>query len=569
MVKRTFCFIVLALALLADLAAQGQERVYVSTDKNAYLAGEDLWCSVYCFDGSAGKYSGLSSVAYLEFHSAQGLEEMIKVPLIDGRGCGRLQIPFDFATGNYSIIAYTKKYGGDSRGAFKGKIVTVFNTITAEKVDKGVEVVENLLQAARVPVAGYGDIGITASADAREGVIPVKISNRGKGVASLNVSVFHYDELERNSRDLRQVSGTLLERKGDFDITGTEEYAGEVIKLKVTPEVWIEGWWKGVYVYMSAKGNEDDLYVGRVDSLGCVTYYTSNMSGDKDLMVEVVDNVALSARKKDAEADNMKYRVEVVEDVYSHQAGEIPVLKISPQMRKALDSRGMRMQIGRRFAADSIFNLMPMRTASYLGAALPLKYNLDDYTRFPTVEDVVREYVAYLRIRTMDGERGFKVVNKDGNDFTWVSKGQVLALLDGVPVRDHNLIINMDPLLIKEIQVYPRQIVLNQFVFDGVVKFNTYKGDMGGLHLGEKFSVIPHRGVQYPLAFLGDGISGNSRYPNYNSTLYWNPVVEIGAGETFGFSCPLPKYKGEFLVVVEGIDSDGEAIYKEIMVSNK
>ena len=174
-----------------------------------------------------------------------------------------------------------------------------------------------------------------------------------------------------------------------------------------------------------------------------------------------------------------------------------------------------------------------------------------------------------MRIRTRDGERGFKVVNKDGNDFTWVSKGQVLALLDGVPVRDHNLIINMDPLLIKEIQVYPRQIVLNQFVFDGVVKFNTYKGDMGGLHLEEKFSVIPHRGVQYPLAFLGDGISGNSRYPNYNSTLYWNPVVEIGAGETFGFSCPLPKYKGEFLVVVEGIDSDGEAIYKEIMVSNK
>jgi hypothetical protein len=320
---------------------------------------------------------------------------------------------------------------------------------------------------------------------------------------------------------------------------------------------------------MSAKGNEDDLYVGRLDSLGCVTYYTSNMSGDKDLMIEVVDNVAVAARMKEGDAGNMRYKVEVVEDLYTHKVEEIPVLKISPQMRKALDARGMRMQISRRFAADSLLNLMPMRTASYLGAALPLKYNLDDYTRFPTVEDVVREYVTYLRIRTMDGVRGFKVVNTDGNDFSWAAKGQALALLDGVPVRDHNRIINMDPLLIKEIQVYPRQIVLNQFVFDGVVKFNTYKGDMGGLHLGEKFSVIPHRGVQYPLAFLGDGISGNSGYPNYNSTLYWNPVVEIGAGETFGFSCPLPKYKGEFLVVVEGIDSDGEAIYKEIMVSNK
>ena len=558
----------MALALFADVAAQGQERVYVSTDKNVYLAGEDLWCSVYCFDGSTGKYSSLSSVAYLEFHSAQGLEDMVKIPLIEGRGCGRLQIPFDFATGNYSIVAYTKKYGGDSKGEFKGKIVTVYNTITAEKVKGGVEVVDKEPETASRMAAGYGDVQLSAAADVEHGAVPVKIENTGKGAVSLNVSVFHYDDLERGAA-VSVAGGTLLDRCGDFELTGVTEYAGEVIKLQVAPEVNYEGWWKGVYVYMSAKGNEDDLYVGRLDSLGCVTYYTSNMSGDKELMIEVVDNVVVAARMKEGDAGNMRYKVEVVEDVYNHQAGEIPVLKISPQMQKTLQTRGTRMQISKRFAADSMFNLMPMRTTSYLGAALPLKYTLDDYTRFPTVEDVVREYVSYLRIRTMDGTRGFKIVNQDGNDFSWANKGQALALLDGVPVRDHNLIINMDPLLIKEIQVYPRQIVLNHFVFDGVVKFNTYKGDMGGLQMGEKFSTAPHKGVQYPLAFLGDGIHGNVGYPNYNSTLYWNPIVEIEAGGTFEFSCPLPKYKGEFLVVVEGVDSDGKSIYKEIIVSNK
>ena len=254
---------------------------------------------------------------------------------------------------------------------------------------------------------------------------------------------------------------------------------------------------------------------------------------------------------------------------YRHIPGEIPVLKLHEGMGKVLQTRNIRMQITRRFDADSLFDLMPMRVSSYLGATQGVRYRLDDYTRFPVMEDVVREYVAYLRVRSVDGKRVLKVVNQDGTDFAWSIKGEALALLDGVPVRDHNRIINMDPLLIKEIQVYPRQIVLNYFVFDGVVKFNTYKGDMGGLQMGGKFSVIPHRGVQYPLAFLGDGISGNSRYPNYNSTLYWNPIVEIGAGEAFEFSCPLPKYKGEFLVVVEGVDSDGKSIYREVMVSNK
>lgn len=568
MVKRSISIVVAVLALLVDITAQGQERVYVSTDKNAYLAGEDLWCSVYCKDGTTGKYSNLSSVAYLEFHSAKGLEETIKVPMIEGRGCGRLQIPFDFATGNYAIIAYTKLHGGDSKGEFKGKVVTVYNTVTAEKVDNYVEVVEQLPDAGNVHVAGYGDVQISARADVQQGVLPVKIANAGKA-ANLNVSVFHYDELEKNSEVLRAASGTLVERRGDFAESGVTEYAGEVITLEVEPLKWSEGWWKGVYVYMSAMGNEDDLYVGRLDSLGRVTYYTSNMSGDKDLMIEVVDNVVVSARALVQENGLQRYKVKVVADKYNHKAGEIPVLKISRQMKSALDDRSMRMQIGKRFAADSLFNLMPMRTSSYLGAALPLKYNLDDYTRFPTVEDVVREYVTYLRIRTMDGVRGFKVVNQDGNDFLWASKGQALALLDGVPVRDHNLIINMDPLLIKEIQVYPRQIVLNHFVFDGVVKFNTYKGDMGGLKMGENFSTAPHSGVQYPLAFLGDGISENKRYPNYNSTLYWNPLVEVGEGETFEFSCPLPKYRGEFKIVVEGLDENGNAIYKETIVSCK
>ena len=566
MVKGSKSFIVAVLALLVNIVAQGQERVYVSTDKNAYLAGEDLWCSVYCQDGNTGKYSNLSSVAYLEFHSAQGVEDLIKIPLVEGRGCGRLQIPFDFATGNYSIVAYTKLHGGDSKGDFSGKVVTVYNTVTAEKVDRAVEIVEQLPDAVAVP-AGYGDVMIGAKADLQKGVLPVKITNTGMVEASINVSVFHYDELEKNSEGLRSASGTLLERKGDFAETGVTDFAGEVITLEVEPLQWSKDWWKGVYVYMSAKGNEDDLYVGRIDSLGRVTYYTNNMSGDKDLMIEVVDNVAVSARFSGQEGVMQKYKVKVLENKYNHKAGEIPVLKISRKMRGTLDKRSMRMQIGKRFAADSIFNLMPMRTSSYLGAALPLKYNLDDYTRFPTVDDVVREYVSYLRIRTMDGVRGFKVVNQDGNDFSWASKGQALALLDGVPVRDHNMIINMDPLLIKEIQVYPRQIVLNHFVFDGVVKFNTYKGDMGGLKMGENFSIVPHSGVQYPLAFLGDGILENLCYPNYNSTLYWNPLVEVREGETFEFSCPLPKYRGEFKIVVEGIDGAGNGIYKEAVVS--
>ena len=76
MIKMERIYRVLALALCAvslAFAANAQERVYVSTDKECYLAGENMWISVYCLDDAAGGYSQLSKVAYLVFYNKEGL----------------------------------------------------------------------------------------------------------------------------------------------------------------------------------------------------------------------------------------------------------------------------------------------------------------------------------------------------------------------------------------------------------------------------------------------------------------------------------------------------------------
>ena len=142
-------------------------------------------------------------------------------------------------------------------------------------------------------------------------------------------------------------------------------------------------------------------------------------------------------------------------------------------MKDALWERGMRMQIAKRFEGEVKFDLMDMRNNSFYGAVEPVVFNLDDYTRFPLMTEVVREYVTNLRIRKEDGKRVFKILWEAADGNYKVSKGNVLVLLDGVPMEDHSAIIDMDPLLVKQIVIYPRKFVLNYFVFDGIVKFNT------------------------------------------------------------------------------------------------
>jgi hypothetical protein len=169
------------------------------------------------------------------------------------------------------------------------------------------------------------------------------------------------------------------------------------------------------------------------------------------------------------------------------------------------------------------------------------------------MEEVIREYVKDLRVRKEGNETVMRLL--------WGTKAKALVLLDGVPVTDHSAVVGIDPHLVKEIVLYSRRYVLNNRIYDGVVMFNTYKGDMAGVKLAGNVSIVSHRGVQYPLAFTGDRLPQMENYPNFNNTIYWNPAVTVNGDGEFDLECVLPDYKGKFIVVVEGVQSNGNGVY--------
>lgn len=523
----------------------GQQRVYVSTDKDVYVAGEELWYSVHCIDASTGEYSGESDVAYLQFVSREGVAGVSKVALVGGRGAGRFQIPFSFATGNYSIVAYTKAYGGDSRGEFNGKIISVFNTLSTAKVKDGV--IQGAGRGAAV-VASKGDVSIKAGNEKR-GKVPVSIVNPGDKAMQVSVSVYHVDELEELSGSYNETS--LLERRGDFEAVEETDYFGEVVTVRVRARDGSSV--AGKWLYMSAMGNTDDVYVNRIGEDGTAVFHTGNIMGRRDLVFEVLSDsksVAQGATEKDI---SIAYDIEVVEKGYGRSVVGIPQLEISPAMEKALQERGRRMQISRRFESDTLYDMLPKKYSSFAGDTQPLVYNLDDYTRFQSLEETLREYVKFVRVRRIGDAVELKVL--------WETQGRCLALLDGIPVSDHSTIVGLDQQLVRQVVVYPQRYMLNHFIYDGVVNFVTYKGDMGGEKLPRNVSVVGFSGVSWPQAFSGGKAAAEEDYPNFLPTIYWNPAVDIPAGGEFEFDCVLPQYKGKFRIVVEGLQGKDEEVY--------
>src|SRR5690606_38505782 len=106
------------------------------------------------------------------------------------------------------------------------------------------------------------------------------------------------------------------------------------------------------------------------------------------------------------------------------------------------------------------------------------KYLLDNFVRFNTMEEVLREYVIEVPVtRNRYGFNLWVSVKRHYNDpFTNV---EPLILLDGVPIFDRgNKIMEYDPKKVREIEVFTQKYFHGPISFNSLINFTTYKGNL-------------------------------------------------------------------------------------------
>src|SRR3984957_10373343 len=112
-----------------------QEKIFVHTDKEFYLAGEICWFKLYLVDASLHQPLDLSKVAYLEWLDKDNRPVLqAKIGLRDGHGDGSVYLPLTLRSGHYKLRAYTswmKNFGVDG---FFEKALTVVNARKSAEV---------------------------------------------------------------------------------------------------------------------------------------------------------------------------------------------------------------------------------------------------------------------------------------------------------------------------------------------------------------------------------------------------------------------------------------------------
>jgi len=85
-----------------------REEVFVSTDREEYIAGEELWFNVWLFDRQSSRPSTGSKIVYFELLNPENKPVIQKrIRMDNGSGPGNIELPDSLSTGSYTIRAYT------------------------------------------------------------------------------------------------------------------------------------------------------------------------------------------------------------------------------------------------------------------------------------------------------------------------------------------------------------------------------------------------------------------------------------------------------------------------------
>ncbi len=207
------------------------------------------------------------------------------------------------------------------------------------------------------------------------------------------------------------------------------------------------------------------------------------------------------------------------------------------------------------------FSLPVVDTMPFFGKP-DISYLLDNYVRFTTMEEVLREYVAQTSVRNKAGRFEVSVWDK--------RRGQILlepaplVLLDGVPT-DINRVMSYDPLKVKRLDIITETYYYGNMSFGGILSFATYNGDLPGFDLDPHTIVMDYAGLEAHRQFYSPTYNtreeSDSRLPDFRRLLYWQPTVvtdKQGNNTQSFFSSDLP---GKYVMVVQGISPNGKIGY--------
>jgi hypothetical protein len=540
---------ILFFAVESGARAFQRERVYLQTDKQLYISGELLWMKLYTTD-EKGKLISFSKIGYVELLSDSIPEVQVKLDITAGTGVGCMELSPMLSTGYYRLVAYTRNMRNEKDDVFFEKTIGIINPYVREGETIGnTDDINTPHSAPLSQEAVHSNIISTdRSLYSARSKGEILLKNLPAENISLAVSVAGIDSLFIPESQVMNWKNKLLsletaELAGDY----LPEYEGAIIEWRIinteTGEAEQDQY---VNALLSFPGKDIQLFGGQRGKDGHISFFTHQISGKKEIAI-----VAYASYKE-------KYRLDLFSPFAVHTVKPLPPLRIDSGWQDYLEQRNLAVQVVEAYTADSLSKIKPL--PSYFNYKPYKTYILDEYTRFPRMDEIFIEFILPARIHKTNNGRVFNILNERMDRY---ALGKPLILLDNIPVVNHELMASYNPLLVRKIEVYLGRYLFGGQLFEGMISFSTYNSNSPSITFGQETQLFDYEGTQgyryfYSPAYEEGNIS--TRIPDFRHTLLWEPSVESKGKKELVIPFYTSDLPGNYRVIVEGIGVDGSAV---------
>lgn len=533
--KKITSILLLMIVVCISGYAQKESGPAIYTDRNTYVGGETLLAKIFVPETNS------SRIIYLDLVNQFGTRITgASLEIRNKQANGYLQLPDSLSSGIYMVRTYQKHTAQKIKAL---REIWISNRFDGLEKTSQINRIENLIpigekETNQIELEGFEtkypiNKPITTTLRISKTLTDSIDGDLLISVAQTNLSFDPGAFWVQNN----QAAEGMIEKKGVI-ISGT-------VTDRKTSELAAN-----ITVYLTIPDSIPGFQYYRTQTDGRFYFLLDRYYGSVQAVVQCFGNTP-------------DQRLKIKLDDFFAESGSVPKLRqepISENFRNSVtqDIEAVTFQkvFGQRKSDLLPAPSVSLETYPYYGKAS----NTADPQLFidlPNFTEISRELLPGVKFRNYNNEPSLQVLNNPMRNYF---NEMPLLLIDGIPVRDLNLIKGMGTADIDRVDICQSERFYGDLRFPGVVAIYTTKADYSMLPESDQLIRLKLETIQEP-AKLAEPILPEPTVPDLRQVLYWAPSTK--PTETLPVAFSTSSVLGQYKLVVRGRLKDGTLIYTE------
>lgn len=478
--------------------APSAEQVSFHIPKTLYFTSEKIWFQAQV---NLGEMASPSQVLYAELvdRNSNSIAH-VKVPMQDGKALNFIPLSDQIPSDQYLVRVYTRisPYLNFKQGIAQ-QFVTIINPkVPPQEVD-----------------TSKRNVNFVAKSYSKGERVDFAPSKNPSSVVASGIAIANPFLEEEHRQWSAEEAYQPLPSTGIFP-----ELFGHLVQAKVSNLDTT------LTYFLSLHGSKSALFTDHVDETGTLIFDAGGLRHWERLIVQLENGDEIPGLELVSPLITTQFRADFNFPKLYLAEEDLPLLQ--PLLKAAVVQANYLEK-----ASQDPFEVVTGFVADYT-------FNLDDYTRFETVETILKEYVPSVSVRMKDKKKTFRLLNEaDKNIFD----ENPLILVDAMPVFDSDFLAGFNPKFLKSLEVLNREFYLNDRTYSGVLSFSSYSNNFGLFPLAQEARFFDYSGLQ-PAVRMDvrqfEKPSSSLRIPDWRTILFWGTNAEK-------VSVQLPDLKGYYV----------------------